>query len=312
MKLPKQQIRSLRIMMSYFAVATAETVATILTSCIPQTKTGPAILEIYDISENFYFKDNVIVEYKSAIPLIKNKYKRKEWVVVFPDDEAVKRYGDYFSNYTKIVCSKERVGNTRTIKDYIGPDIGNKLQFIIVNDVVQTGDTLLECARMLKQSYKDTIIHAFVTHAVFPNHSYRKFMTDNCPIDTFLCTNSNPVISDILIKIPQFQVIPLVPYCSQPKIYVASCNYSKLQAVSDGRKFMYRVIGIDVPSGVEEQPIGCRVYDGCRNRLMSLSSETRLKYGATKSDIYFSLENGIILEGDSGEDICVVIWFFQF
>ena len=123
MVLPRQQIRSLKIMMSYFApgtmdrvdsegiMATAETVATILSSCMPQTQTGPPILEIYDIhalQERFYFKDKVIVELKSAIPLLIKKYNRT-WCIVFPDDGANKRFGSMFTNYPIIVCSKVRV-----------------------------------------------------------------------------------------------------------------------------------------------------------------------------------------------------------
>lgn len=318
MVLPRQQIRSLRIMMSYFApgtmdrvdtkgiIATAETVATIMSSCISTTKTGSPILEIYDIhalQEQFYFKDQVIVELKSAIPILTEHYGR-DWVIVFPDDGASKRYGPAFRNYKKIVCTKKRAGDKRfiEIKDKIGwtmepPEGRAPEQFIIVDDLVQSGSTLLECAKMLHETMKDCTVHAFVTHAIFPDRSYRRFMKDDCPIDRFVCTDSNPAVTDILERIPKFKVLSLIPTASPPLplnyVYVASTNKDKLAAVSDAQGATgghnCRVFGIDVPSSVNAQPVDDDAVEGCKNRLSALKKEAS-KYNPGQ---YWALESGI-------------------
>lgn len=317
MVLPRQRIRSLRIMMSYFApgtmdrvdvegvVATAETVATMLSSCMPQTKTGPPILEIYDIhalQERFYFKDNVIVELKSAIPLLRQRYD-ESWCVVFPDDGAAKRFGPMFPNYSKIVCSKKRVGNKRFVE--IKERRGRKLDregertyagYIIVDDLVQTGGTLLECAKIIKAEAGILPVHAFVTHAIFPKRSYRRFMKPDCPIDTFVCTNSNPVVTDVLKRIRKFHVLnlhhptPPLDLNDQSCVYVTSTNFDKLAAVSDGLAHYgqwRRVFGVSVPSGVEEQPVNGRTLEGAEYRRKQLCA------GLPHPSLVFSLESGI-------------------
>ncbi len=61
MVLPRQFVQSLSLVLPYFApatmervdeegmLATAETTAKIISSCIPQTRSGPAILRVFDI-----------------------------------------------------------------------------------------------------------------------------------------------------------------------------------------------------------------------------------------------------------------------
>ena len=49
---------------------------------------------------------------------------------------------------------------------------------IIVDDLVQTGGTLRECSKALF-SQGATKVSAYVTHAVFPNESWRRFAWEN-------------------------------------------------------------------------------------------------------------------------------------
>jgi phosphoribosylpyrophosphate synthetase len=46
---------------------------------------------------------------------------------------------------------------------------------LIVDDLVQSGGTLIECAAVLRKAGA-TKVSAYVTHAVFPNDSYKKFL----------------------------------------------------------------------------------------------------------------------------------------
>jgi adenine phosphoribosyltransferase len=89
MIMPRQLIRSLDIYITYFSVgtmervdqegmlATAETMAKIISNSITVvTKTGPAIIHIYDIHAlpiRFYSSDNVIIKLHTAIPLLLKK-----------------------------------------------------------------------------------------------------------------------------------------------------------------------------------------------------------------------------------------------
>lgn len=45
----------------------------------------------------------------------------------------------------------------------------------IVDDLVQSGNTLLECIDYCKKK-KSKSLSVYVTHAVFPNESWRKFL----------------------------------------------------------------------------------------------------------------------------------------
>jgi len=199
---------------------------------------------------------------------------------------------------------KERLGfgGTRFCSD-------NK--YIIVDDLVQTGGTLLECAKMLRSSASPAatapIIHSFATHAVFPNRSYRRFMCASTPIDQFVCTDSNPAVSDILERIPQFKVLHLhdvMDSCLQQHVFVGSTNVDKLAAVSDAyvsNGTWCRIYGIGVPSGVNEQPVGEETEIGCSKRLSALQVHSSIGGAAGAAD-YWALENGII----HGYDLCVV------
>ena len=83
---------------------------------------------------------------------------------------------------------------------------------VIVDDLVQSGGTLYECAVALKeQGSKD--VHAYVTHAVFPNNSWRDFCHgQNKGIFTkFWLTNSQPTITSQLPVDDVFEVLDLTP-----------------------------------------------------------------------------------------------------
>ncbi|RUS77199.1 hypothetical protein EGW08_015026 [Elysia chlorotica] len=191
---PRYLARSFHFILPYFPtgtmervdtegqIATAKTLATLL-SAIPLSAKGPAQIIIYDIhalQERFYFSDNVIPRLETAIPLLHSKLSMMEGqgedlAIAFPDDGAYKRFHLLFPGDEErlIICAKRRMeGNKRivTVKD--GDPKGKHV--VIVDDLVQTGGTLLECAKALLQGGA-TAISAYVTHAVFPNQSWKKF-----------------------------------------------------------------------------------------------------------------------------------------
>jgi len=347
MVLPRQFIKSMDIIFPYFApgtmervdeegiLATAETMAKILSSCLPVTKQGLPILHIYDLHAlpvRHYFPDSVIVRMESAIPLLKQKIS-KNITIAFPDEGAAKRFKFMFADYKTIVCSKVREGNLRNIKvvdKWNWPLDDSKCldDVLIIDDLVQSGGTLEECRKAL-QTMGAKQISAYVTHAVFPNKNYKKFFNRN--FHKFYVTNSIPEISDELEGKDPFEVIKLdelikntlmtsyeiksvetQAHINKFIIYVASTNEQKLKAAHDS--FLHvldsicgehinkiTVYGVDVSSDVSEQPINEETMTGCVNRLNNLKKY--LEHHNYKYDFIVSIENGIACdESNINED----------
>ncbi|CAF1623589.1 unnamed protein product, partial [Didymodactylos carnosus] len=205
-------------------IATAYSLAVMLSS-IPLTRTGPTeivILDIHALQNQFYFSSNVVVRLESTIGLLLHELNQKhksnknsdKYAIAFPDDGAHKRYSHMFNTcsdmkYEQIVCSKVRLDDKRktTLKE------GNPKGYhvIIVDDLVQSGGTLLECAKTLKENGAIKV-SAYVTHGIFPNDSWKKFLYDNdendMKLDTFYVTNTYPN-TEVLIDKPPFKVLSI-------------------------------------------------------------------------------------------------------
>ena len=100
--------------------------------------------------------------------------------IAFPDDGAAKRFGDLFATtYPNVAtCHKVRgEGEKRVVKLKEGLVAGKHC--IIVDDLVQSGSTMMECAKELLRNGA-ACVSAYVTHAIFPKQSYRKFFVDEC------------------------------------------------------------------------------------------------------------------------------------
>jgi phosphoribosylpyrophosphate synthetase len=71
-----------------------------------------------------------------------------------------------------IVCGKTRgEGDVRNVVIQDGDATG--CHIVIVDDLVQTGGTLYETGKVLKDAGAASV-SAFVTHAVFPNNSWKR------------------------------------------------------------------------------------------------------------------------------------------
>lgn len=223
--LPRQGINSLHVILPYFkcgtmervneygpnTLATADTLSNILSIGMQNTKTGPIRLTIYDLhtlANRFYFKD-IDFRMESCIELLKKKISR-DTVIVFPDDGAKKRFGDAFKDHVTISCSKIRDGDKRIITCDFGelpikvtPKLINgELETIIVDDLVQTGSTLIEVCKVLKKKGVKKV-NAYVTHVVFPDDSHMRFIDapENERFCYFYHTNTNPDISKKICNI---------------------------------------------------------------------------------------------------------------
>eukprot|EP01006_Ploeotia_vitrea_P024714 TRINITY_DN57519_c0_g2_i2.p1 TRINITY_DN57519_c0_g2~~TRINITY_DN57519_c0_g2_i2.p1 ORF type:complete len:216 (+),score=123.06 TRINITY_DN57519_c0_g2_i2:212-859(+) len=202
-------------------------------SGIPQV----IIFDIHTLQNEFYFDDTVLVRHTSCVPLLKrelsllaekkldsddeesDKDKGQTTVarvadladmpiaVAFPDEGAYKRFHAHFDKlYELIICHKVRDGDKRIVKLKEG-DVKDK-HCVIVDDLVQSGSTLLQCAKTLLANGAGAV-SAYVTHAIFPNESHEKFV-GNSDFQFFWVTNSHPVTRKLVDK-PPFKILSVAP-----------------------------------------------------------------------------------------------------
>ena len=222
--IPRYGARSLTIVLPYFPtgtmdrvdeegqICTAKTLARMF-SATPMSMHGPARLVIFDIhalQERFFFDDTVIPQMTTAIPLLKEKlYRlpaRLDISIAFPDEGAWKRFHNSFEGYPQIICQKIRQGDKRivTIKE------GNprSRHVVIVDDLVMTGGTLLECSSVCRAAGARQV-SAYVTHPVFPQESWKRFTTGEDRLDNFWITDSCPEAVSAIRDTYPFKVLPL-------------------------------------------------------------------------------------------------------
>jgi ribose-phosphate pyrophosphokinase len=200
--LPSYGINSLKVVLPYFStgtmdrvcepgqVVTAKTLARLL-SAIPSAaiKTEIVIFDIHALQEQFYFSDQVRVRFLSMIGEIKevlNGQYNGPIAIAFPDEGAYKRFKSEFKGYDQIICEKRRDGDKRFIAIKDGDPKGKNV--IIVDDLIMSGGTLLECAKALQAAGANKV-EAFATHAVFPKMNWEDFLAAG--IDLYL-SNSVP------------------------------------------------------------------------------------------------------------------------
>lgn len=338
--LPRQSIRSLHVYLPYFkcgtmervneygpnTLATADTLSNMLSSGMQHTKTGPIKLTVYDLhtlANRFYFKD-IDFCMDSCIDLLKDQIS-DDTVIVFPDDGAKKRFGDAFKDYTTISCGKVREGTRRIVTcDFgglprkVAENISDR-KMIIVDDLVQSGLTMIEVCRMLKRKGVKSV-SAYVTHVIFPDNAHMRFIDERPEdrFDKFYHTNTNPTISKLitsvkakteggnpfttlnfesLISVPLGKLKPFVD------VYVASTSNVKLEAVYNAFSPIMncRVFGVSgIESDVPNQPLDIKTTNkGCRNRFSKLQ---RFTEHTGRKGFLVAIENGIVLENGKSYD----------
>lgn len=160
-------------------VATAFTMARILSN-IPISRGGPTSLVTFDIhalQERFYFGDQVLPCFETGIPLLERRLRllpdAADLAVAFPDDGAWKRFHKQLRHLPTVVCAKVRQGDERIVRLKEGNPAGRHV--VIVDDLVQSGGTLVECMKVLF-AHGAAKVSAYVTHGVFPKRSWERFL----------------------------------------------------------------------------------------------------------------------------------------
>ncbi|KZV27200.1 ribose-phosphate pyrophosphokinase 4 [Dorcoceras hygrometricum] len=185
-------------------VATAFTLARMLSN-IPISRGGPTSLVIYDIhalQERFYFSDTVLPLFETGIPLLKQRLHQlpesDKIVVAFPDDGAWKRFHKMLDQFPMVICNKVREGDKRIVRIKEGNPSG--FHVVIVDDLVQSGGTLIECQKVLA-SHGAAKVSAYVTHAVFPNKSWDRFVHRSEGIGCFLSFQTLPHVLSLMTDV---------------------------------------------------------------------------------------------------------------
>lgn len=196
-------------------VATAFTLARMLSN-IPISRGGPTSLVIYDIhalQERFYFSDSILPVFESGIPLLKQRLQQlpesEKIVVAFPDDGAWKRFHKLLDHYPMIICNKVREGDKRFVRIKEGNPAG--CHVVIVDDLVQSGGTLIECQKVLA-AQGAAKVSAYVTHGVFPKKSWERFVHKNdgtIAFSHFWISDSCPLTVKTLTGKAPFEVLSL-------------------------------------------------------------------------------------------------------
>jgi phosphoribosylpyrophosphate synthetase len=91
-----------------------------------------------------------------------------------------------------------------TIKEGYAQD----MHCLIVDDLVQSGGTLRQCKKALVAAGASAV-SCYVTHAVFPQESWRRFI--GAGFDRFYVTDTIPRVVSQLKTQPPFRVLSIVP-----------------------------------------------------------------------------------------------------
>ena len=228
-------LNSLTILLAYLPTGTMErylqpgrvpaanTTAKLL-SQLPATggkKTRVMIYDVHAPPTQYFFTGSTACTLHTACPLAVSRIaempeEERINCIAFPDDGAAKRFSKFFSKHLKgieiVVCSKIRTkeGNQRLVVIADGDPFEKRV--LVMDDLVQTGGTLYECAVALKKSGATSVI-GFATHAVFPDQSWKRFLTtgDRGVFDSFWLTNSNPTACEEIPAGDVFEALDLTP-----------------------------------------------------------------------------------------------------
>lgn len=223
--LPRYGTRSLKVVLPFFPTATMERVdeegqiATAMTlarmlSVIPSTKTGPAEIHFCDPHTpdlRFYFGDGVLPKPFTAMLAARRILGTigLDPVVVFPDEGARKRFAKDFAGCDIVTCGKHREGDRRYVHVIEGMPAGRDC--LIVDDLIQTGGTLIECREALMRKGAKSV-SVFATHGVFPREAWKRF-TPELFRNVFI-TDSVPSTARAVQYDKLFHVIPIADIIS--------------------------------------------------------------------------------------------------
>jgi phosphoribosylpyrophosphate synthetase len=201
--LPYYSIGTMEKIVEEGIIPTSYTIAHIINNLPRISKPIEVItFDIHTLQNRFYFNNNAYLNNLTMIPVLKQILKETNINnIIFPDYGAFKRFAHMFDHteYNIYSCNKIRKeNNQRQIVLALDKNIDNDV--FIVDDLIQSGNTLIETSLAIKDKIKGKI-NIFAVHGVFPNQSWKKFLTE--PVKNFFnkiyISNTNPIITNDLI-----------------------------------------------------------------------------------------------------------------
>lgn len=178
-------------------VATANTFAKMMSHLSPQcsVKNRVVTVDLHTLHNRFYFGRYSAADLCSVVPDVVDSIckNRPHMHIVFPDAGASKRYKKMllklpqFNDDKICYCNKVRNGLERVVTLDRDIDCVGK-HFLIVDDLVRTGGTLVSCARQLKQLGAASV-EAFCVHTPTTSQNLHK-MKQTGVIDKLHVTNT--------------------------------------------------------------------------------------------------------------------------
>lgn len=274
-KLAGNRCHSLRFLLPYFPtgtmeradhegqVATALTLAQMISSVAPGGP-GPIPLYIWDLHalQNLnYFGPNISARGKWGIRVLQKRLEGRDVTIVFPDEGAYKRFKLAFTKdgvptHPFVICSKTRLGgDQKKVRIVEGDPRGRDV--VIIDDLVHSGNTTLECLKVLTEAGA-TSVSAYATHGVMEKEAWRKFLTagfakvwitDTCPDTAKAVEGQGP-----------FEVLSIVD--------------SVHEAVMDGLRHRSRISLIDLAEMLREHLAGQTIKSQLADLLDRLKKAT--------------------------------------
>ena len=225
-------IGSLTVLLPFFPTGTMErylqpgripaanTLAKMI-SALPATgkRTRVMIYDVHAPPTQYFFANSAAATLHTACPLAIDKINAMDGAekidcVAFPDDGACKRFSAFFRRHLPgveiVTCNKVRTGGKRVVVISEGEPKGKHV--LVMDDLIQTGGTLYECAVSLKKAGAATV-SGFIVHAVFPGGSWAPFTKggDRAVFERFWLSSSNPAVCDQIPSGDVFEVLDLAP-----------------------------------------------------------------------------------------------------
>lgn len=215
---------SLRIFLPYFPtgtmervddegqIATASTLAQLLSGIAPAGP-GPVPLYLWDIHAlpiRHYFGPTISPRFKTGMTLLMERLKGQDVAIAFPDEGAWKRFHRLFEQpdgtplFPLITCRKIRSEGKRLIT--IGEGDPNGRAVVIVDDLIHSGETLLECRRALIAAGANKV-SVYATHGVMEQGAWKRFTQND--FDHVWITDSCPTAETVSATQP-FEILSLV------------------------------------------------------------------------------------------------------
>jgi ribose-phosphate pyrophosphokinase len=226
--LPKFDIASLDIVLPFFPtgtmdrdkndpgeIVTAKTLARMISVTPPCCKIRLTMFDLHSLPEKHFFGDNIVIRTPASAEVIKDRMKaEKDLVIVFPDKGAQERYALQFpvrsasnrNGYDHVLCDKVRNADKRVVTIKEG-DVNGKVA-LIVDDQIQTGGTMIECAKAVRAAGAKSVM-AYSAHAVLPQESWKLFTPEL--FDKVLVSDSCPDSVESIKNLSHFEVLSLAP-----------------------------------------------------------------------------------------------------